>query len=161
MKRARGRPVAAEGPPADELTAMGWEVHPRSLYDGLVRVHRDYAPPRIYITENGAAFADPPAADGRIADPRRVAYLHDHLAAARRAIEDGVPLEGYFVWSLLDNFEWGYGFSKRFGVFGVDFETLERTPKDSAFWYRDVVAANTVLDPFTPTSQGESRAIDS
>lgn len=154
-----GKPVDAKTMPKEELTDMGWEVYPEGLYDGLTRVHRDYAPKKIYIAENGAAYDYPKDGNGRIADPKRVSYLRDHLLAANRAIADGVPLKGYFTWSLMDNFEWGFGFKKRFGLFGVDFKTLERTPKDSAFWYRDTAAANAVDVSLTPANQGETRAL--
>ena len=155
-----GRPVDAKTVPPDELTDMGWEVYPQGLYESLMRVHRAYGPRTIYIAENGAAYDYPVDAEGRIADPKRVTYLREHLLAARQAIAEGVPLEGYFNWSLMDNFEWGFGYTKRFGLFGVDFETQQRIPKDSAFWYRDVAAANAVDDAFTPSIQGESRVID-
>ncbi|MCX7624217.1 MAG: family 1 glycosylhydrolase, partial [Thermomicrobium sp.] len=98
-------------------------------------------PSAIYITENGAAYADV-LVDGRVQDDRRIAYLAAHFAAARRALAAGVPLAGYFVWSLLDNFEWAYGYSKRFGIVYVDFATLERIPKASYYWYREVIARN-------------------
>ncbi len=150
----------AKTAPAEELTDMGWEVFPQGLYDGLMRVHRDYQPRKIYIAENGAAYDYPTDADGRIADPKRIAYLREHLLAARRAIADGVPLKGYFAWSLMDNFEWGFGYTKRFGLFGVDYETQQRLPKDSAFWYRDVAAANAITDTPPPMTEGESRAFD-
>ncbi|MDP9134348.1 MAG: GH1 family beta-glucosidase [Actinomycetota bacterium] len=123
-------------------TEMGWEIDAQGLYDVLGRVHRDYPAIPLYVTENGAAFPDVVAEDGRVADPDRVAYLDSHLRAARRAIADGVDLRGYFVWTLLDNFEWGYGYSKRFGLFHVDFETLQRTPKDSARWFAEVTRRN-------------------
>ncbi len=141
-----GEPEAVPMAPPEELTEMGWEVYPRGLTDLLLRVQRDYAPPAVYITENGAAFPDPPPGDGRVADPRRVAYLRDHLAAARAAMEAGVPLRGYFVWSLLDNFEWGHGYTKRFGLYRVEAADQRRIPKDSAAWYRDVAASNGVDD---------------
>jgi beta-glucosidase len=141
-----GEPVAVPVAPEGDLTEMGWEVHPRGLHDLLLRIQRDYAPPAVYITENGAAFPDPPPVEGRVADARRVAYLRGHLDAAHRALADGVPLRGYFVWSLLDNFEWAHGYTKRFGLYRVDSSTRQRIPKDSAFWYRDVVAANGVHD---------------
>ncbi len=157
---AAGRPRDVKTVPAEDLTDMGWEVYPDGLHASLMRVHREYAPGKIYIAENGAAYTDPVDADGRIADQRRITYHQGHCLAARRAIADGVPLAGYFVWSLLDNFEWGFGFTKRFGLFGVDFDTQQRRPKDSAFWYRDVVAANAVDDTVTPSNQGESRALD-
>jgi beta-glucosidase len=133
-------PMAA---PAD-LTDMGWEVWPQGLEDVLRRLHREYCPARIYVTENGAAYADGPNGDGRVHDARRSAFLAGHLRALRRAIAAGVPVAGYFHWSLLDNFEWGHGYTKRFGLVHVDYATQRRTPKDSAQYYRDVVAANAV-----------------
>jgi len=139
-----GKPTAVPGAPKEELTEMGWEVFPEGLTRTLVRIHEDYGPPVMYITENGAAFPDPPAQNGRIADTRRRDYLRDHLAAAQAAIAAGVPLQGYFAWSLLDNFEWGHGYTKRFGLFKVDFQTLERTAKDSAHYYRDVINSHAV-----------------
>ncbi len=206
-----GRPRALAAGPREALTEMGWAVDPEGLLVALDRIYRDYGSLPLYITENGAAFVDPPpaperstehsterstehsterstehstecstersterspkciagdsalsdqtgkppghsagmpsqvdAAGNRISDPRRVAYVRDHLVAAHRALERGIKLRGYFVWSLMDNFEWNNGFTKRFGLFGVDFTTGERTPKDSAFWYRDIVAARAV-----------------
>jgi beta-glucosidase len=130
--------------PEKELTDMGWEVYPDGLYDILTRVEREYSPGKIYITENGAAFADPEEEEGLVRDPRREDFLRRHLAAARRAIGEGVPLAGYFVWSLLDNFEWAHGYTKRFGLFRVDYGTQRRIPKSSAFMYREVIAANAV-----------------
>jgi beta-glucosidase len=143
---ANGEPEAVRMVPEDELTDMGWEIHPPGLHDLLSRVHRDYAPPALYVTENGTALPDGPEEAGRVADPRRVAFLRGHLEAAHRALADGVPLRGYFVWSLLDNFEWAHGYTKRFGLYRVDFSTRRRIPKDSAFWYRDVATANEVDD---------------
>ena len=143
---ADGKPVSVPAAPKEELTEMGWEVFPQGLTDSLRRVHDDYGPPCIYITENGAAFADPAVANGRIADDQRISYVREHLKAARAAVAAGVPLRGYFVWTLMDNFEWGYGFTKRFGLYQVDPETLERTAKDSAYWYRDTIANNAVSD---------------
>jgi beta-glucosidase len=139
-----GEPVSFPVVPEEELTDMRWEVFPQGLYDLLVRLKQEYKPSRICITENGAAYADGPDPAGRIADLRRIQYLRAHLVMAQRAIEDGVPLLGYFVWSLLDNFEWAHGYTKRFGLYWVDFKTQRRIPKDSAFWYRDVIAANAV-----------------
>jgi len=130
----------------EKLTDMGWEVYPEGLYDTLVRLKTEYAPERIYVTENGAAYPDGPDRAGRVADRRRVEYLRSHLKEAHRALADGVPLLGYFVWSLLDNFEWAHGYTKRFGLYWVDYDSQKRIPKDSAFWYRDVVAANAVDD---------------
>ncbi|MCK5406477.1 MAG: family 1 glycosylhydrolase, partial [Candidatus Krumholzibacteria bacterium] len=97
-----------------------------------------------YITENGAAYSDGPDESGRVADTRRIDFMRGHLRACRRAIENGVPLAGYFAWSLMDNFEWAHGYERRFGLYWVDYKTQKRIPKDSAFWYHDVIAANTV-----------------
>jgi beta-glucosidase len=130
--------------PGGEHTAMGWPVYPQGLEDLILRIQRDYDPPAIYVTENGAAYDDPPPADGRVHDPRRVSYLQRHLLACHRAIEQGAKLRGYFVWSLLDNFEWAEGYAKRFGVTHVDFETQERTIKDSGLFFADVIEANGV-----------------
>jgi beta-glucosidase len=143
---AAGDPVAVRMVPKNERTEMGWEVYPQGLHDLLVRIDREYRPATIYLTENGAAFRDTVGDGGRVADPRRVEYLHGHFLAAHRALVEGVPLRGYFVWSLLDNFEWGQGFTKRFGLVWVDFATQQRIPKDSALWYRDVAAANAIHD---------------
>lgn len=136
-----GQPRAVPAAPPAELTEMGWEVFPEGLLPTLQRLAQEYAAPPIYITENGAAFADAPAQGGRIADPRRVSYLREHVHAAQRALAANLPLAGYFVWTLLDNFEWNQGYTKRFGLFAVGADGSERTPKDSAFWYRDTIAA--------------------
>lgn len=153
-----GKRAAVPPPRPEELTTMGWEVYPRGLYDSLMRIHREYAPRRIYIAENGAAYDDPSGADGRIADTRRIDYLREHLLAAQQAIVDGVPLAGYYAWSLMDNFEWGFGYAKKFGLYAVDPETLVRIPKDSAAWYRGVVSANAVDEAIMPPSRGDTRA---
>jgi beta-glucosidase len=153
---AAGEPVAVRMVPESELTDMGWEVHPAGLHALLLRLEREYRPRKLLVTENGAAYTDPADADGRVADARRVAYLHGHLAAAARAIAAGVPLAGYFTWSLLDNFEWGHGYAMRFGLFDVDFASQRRRARDSAHWYRRVVAANAVDEP---TEQPLSRRI--
>ena len=108
----------------------------------LVRVARDYAPPAIYVTENGAAFDDPDPVNGVVEDPQRVDYYWRYLDACAAAIAQGVPLKGYFAWSLLDNFEWARGYLKRFGIVHVDYKTLVRTPKRSALFYRDLIAAH-------------------
>jgi beta-glucosidase len=121
---------------------MGWEVSTHGLYDTLLDVHQRYRPPAIYITENGAAFADQVSADGRVHDERRVAYLRNHTEQAARAIVAGVPLKGYFAWSLLDNFEWAYGYSRRFGMIYVDFATQERIIKDSGYWFSRLAAGS-------------------
>ena len=131
----------AEVLPDLERTEMGWEIYPQGLADTLLRVAHEYRFPALYITENGAAFADQLSPDGRVHDPARIDYLQSHFATAAAAVRMGVPLKGYFVWSLLDNFEWAYGYSKRFGLVWVDFETLERVWKDSAFWYQQFIRA--------------------
>ena len=121
-------------------TEMGWEVYPPALTDVLVWVKERYGDVPLYVTENGAAFYDPPTAQGgEVDDPLRVAYFRDHLRAAHQAIRRGVDLRGYFAWSLLDNFEWSAGFAKRFGIVHVDLETQQRTPKRSARFYADVI----------------------
>ncbi|MGC4192768.1 MAG: GH1 family beta-glucosidase [Thermomicrobiales bacterium] len=127
---------------AGERTAMDWLVKPEGLFDLLKRVHDDYTPAHIVITENGSAWDDPAPTAGRVADPRRTDYLHGHLLAARDAIEASVPLDGYFAWSLLDNFEWAEGYTKRFGITYVDFATQERTIKDSGRFYAETIGAN-------------------
>ncbi len=121
-------------PPDVEVTSMGWPIQPDGLTEMLTRIERGYGPSRVYVTENGAAFDDR-VVEGRVADERRIDYLERHVSAAHDSIEAGVPLAGYFVWSLLDNFEWSEGYDKRFGIVHVDFATQERTLKDSARWY--------------------------
>lgn len=124
-------------------TETGWEVFAQGLSDTLLWVAKRYGNPPIYITENGAAFFDPPVAeDGILHDPLRVNYLQKHLRAIHGAIEAGVDVRGYCAWSLLDNLEWAHGFSKRFGIVHVNFETQQRTMKDSAYFYREVIASN-------------------
>ena len=120
-----------------------WEVYPPALTRTLLRVRERYGDVPLYVTENGAAFYDAPTArDGRVADPLRVAYLADHIRAAHAALAQGVDLRGYYVWSLLDNFEWSAGYAKRFGIVHVDYATQARTLKDSACFYADVIRAN-------------------
>ncbi|MEE8331431.1 MAG: GH1 family beta-glucosidase, partial [Acidimicrobiia bacterium] len=128
-----GRP-----PQPEETTEMGWEVYPEGLYDMLTRVQTDYEFPLIYVTENGAAFADE-LVDGEVHDPARISYLERHLAQVHRAIDAGVPVAGYFAWSLMDNFEWGHGYSKRFGLTYVDYISQDRIVKASGRWYADVI----------------------
>jgi beta-glucosidase len=134
------RPQIVHDPEA-QRTEMGWEVYPDGLHRLLVRVATDYAPAKIYVTENGAAFPDIRSHDGRVHDPERVAYLESHVEAVARAVAEGAPVKGYFAWSLLDNFEWAYGYAKRFGIVYVDYPTLERVPKDSFNWYRDFISS--------------------
>jgi beta-glucosidase len=116
-------------------TTMNWEIDENGLLELLQRVHKDYPAIDLYITENGAAFADEPSADGAVHDPDRIDYLERHINACAEATRRGVPLKGYFAWSLLDNFEWAHGYGQRFGIVHVDFDTQKRTPKDSALWY--------------------------
>lgn len=125
------------------LTAMGWEIDPQGLTDLLLRLHRDYPVPPLLITENGAAFDDrfvDGPVGGRVHDHERAEYLQQHLEAVARAIAAGAPVWGYMVWSLLDNFEWASGYTKRFGLFHVDYASQRRTAKDSAIWYREFLA---------------------
>ncbi|HEY2067823.1 MAG TPA: family 1 glycosylhydrolase, partial [Gemmatimonadaceae bacterium] len=129
--------------PEHAYTETGWEVHPPSLTRTLLWVTQRYGRLPLYVTENGAAFYDPPhAIDGRIDDPLRVWYYREHLKAAHDAIRRGADLRGYFAWSLLDNYEWSLGYSKRFGLVHVDYATQKRTPKASALFYRDVIRSN-------------------
>jgi beta-glucosidase len=127
-----------------ERTPMGWLVDPDGLYDLLLRLSSEAPGLPLYITENGCAAEDYVNPDGGVNDVERVSYLHRHLDAAARAIKDGANLAGYYVWSLLDNFEWGWGYQKRFGIVFVDFGTQRRIPKSSAGFYSDVVRANAV-----------------
>ena len=128
--------------PAQELTVMGWEVYPQGLTETLQRIANEYAPRRIYVTESGAAYPDTLDDDGQVHDPQRVAYLAGHLRAAREALASGVPLAGYFAWSLLDNFEWARGYIPRFGVVYVDYPTQRRIVKNSGRFLAEVAATN-------------------
>lgn len=141
----RGFAQVAE--PQSEVTEMGWEVYPPGLYDVLVRTYNHYGFQHLYVCENGAAYADVVSDDGHVHDMKRVEYFHKHLLQAHRAISVGVPLKGYYAWSLMDNFEWAFGYSKRFGLVYVDFESQQRILKNSAHYYRDVISANSALDP--------------
>jgi len=127
--------------PEGRYTEMGWEVYPDGLYRLLTRLRRDYDLPDLYITENGAAFPDTLQPGGVVEDPLRVEYLRDHLEAARRAIRAGVPLRGYFAWSLLDNFEWAYGYGKRFGLVYVNYADQARFIKASGHWFQRLIGA--------------------
>jgi beta-glucosidase len=142
VPESENAPQTVFPPPPSEQTTMGWEVYPEGLYQLLCRIHFEYGPSRILVTENGSAYPDTVAHDGRIHDERRVRYLRDHLEAIGRAIDAGAPVEGYFAWSLLDNFEWAKGYTQRFGLVHVDYRTQQRRPKDSAFYYADVVRRN-------------------
>lgn len=124
-------------------TQTGWEVFPQGLTDTLLWIRDNYGNPPVYITENGAAFFDPPQVEGAVLeDPLRVDYLRKHITAVYNAMQRGADVRGYFVWSLFDNFEWAYGFSKRFGIVHMNYETLQRTPKSSAHFYSKVIATN-------------------
>lgn len=136
---AFGMPLAEVEREGVEATAMGWPIVPEAMTRLLLRVHRDYGVP-VFVTENGMAGYDYATPEGAVEDPERIAYLDGHIAAVGRAIEAGVEVRGYFVWSLLDNFEWSYGYSQRFGIVYVDYPTSTRIPKASARWYRDLIA---------------------
>jgi len=144
VPESQNKPVSTFA--GEEHTEMGWEVYPSGLYKFVERVHLEYSFPALMITENGAAYPDK-ITNGRIHDQDRIHYLAAHLREAARILEAGIPLQGYFAWSLMDNFEWAYGYSKRFGLVYVDFESLERTMKDSAYWYRDVITKNKLILP--------------
>ncbi len=126
-------------PAEGSRTAMDWPVDADGLYELLTRLRDDLPGVPLLVTENGAAYEDYSDPSGAVHDPERVAYLHGHLDAVRRAVADGAEVRGYFLWSLLDNFEWAYGYSKRFGIVHVDFASQRRTPKDSARWYSEVI----------------------
>ncbi len=125
-----------------EVSYMGWEIYPDGLYDLLKRVDKEYDSPLIYITENGMGAKDDIIVDKVVQDDDRLSYLKRYLEAANRAIKEGVNLKGYFVWSLMDNFEWVWGYSKRFGIIRIEYETQERMWKKSSLWYRDVIKNN-------------------
>ena len=133
-----GSPITL--PAAPPTTATGWEIYPDGMFEVLTRLHREYGVKSLYVTESGAAFHDVRSPDGSVHDPGRISYLTRYLDAVMRARGAGVPVHGFFVWSLLDNFEWNEGYSKRFGLVYVDFATLERVPKSSFSWFRQVIA---------------------
>jgi len=141
------RNLSGTGVPLDpvasgkKVTDMGWEVFPDGLSELLERLRADYPLPPVYIMENGAAYKDQ-LVDGRVADVDRISYLRSHIEAVADALARGIDLRGYFVWSLLDNFEWADGYTKRFGIVYVDYETQRRVPKDSAIWYRALCSAS-------------------
>jgi beta-glucosidase len=140
--------------PEAQHTDMGWEVYPDGLQALLTRLAEEYSPAAIYVTENGAAFGDVRVHDGRVHDPERTAYLDSHISAVGRAVAAGVPVKGYFVWSMLDNFEWAHGYGKRFGIVYVDYPTLERVPKDSFYWYRDFIGSRPRQPAPSPVAAG-------
>ena len=124
-----------------ERTDFGWEVRPEALHDVIMRIWNDYGLP-IYITENGASYDDKPNEEGEVQDERRVSFLQRYIAQVARAIDEGADVRGYYLWSLMDNFEWAFGYDQRFGITRVDFETQKRTIKQSGYWYRDVISKN-------------------
>ena len=130
--------------PNAEITEMSWEVYPEGMFEMLGQVHFGYGFPAIYITENGAAYADLVDAGGQVHDPARISYLRRHLRQALRAISMGVPVRGYFAWSLMDNLEWALGTSKRFGLVHVDYTSQRRTLKSSAWWYQEIILKNAI-----------------
>jgi beta-glucosidase len=129
-------------PEGVETTAMGWPVEPDGFTELLVRLHEEYVEVPIYVTENGRAVYDYVDPEGEVEDEERISYLDAHFRAAHDAMQQGVDLRGYMVWSLLDNFEWAEGYSKRFGIVFVEYGTQRRIPKTSARWYRDVIERN-------------------
>jgi beta-glucosidase len=151
-----GTPAAPDQPgsegiafrdPDGPVTDMNWLIEPSGLTRLLKRIHDDYDGIPMLITENGAAYPEGPAEDGAVHDARRIEYLDGHLRACHDALAAGVDLRGYFVWSLMDNFEWAEGYAKRFGIVHVDYTTQQRVLKDSAKWYREVIRRNGIADP--------------
>jgi beta-glucosidase len=123
-------------------TATGWEIYPDGLYEVLMRLHKGYGNPTLYVTENGVAFEDNVTKEGSVQDDDRIVFIRDHLISVYRAIKDGATVKGYSVWSFIDNFEWWDGYSPRFGLVHTDYQTQKRTPKKSYYWYKQVIANN-------------------
>lgn len=145
IKKASGNDilhVEEVKPEGSEYTEMGWEIYPEGLLDLLRRIQKDYDNPVVVITENGAAFRDNVIKDGVIQDDDRIRYLEKHLEAVKKAISEGIRLEGYYIWSLIDNFEWAHGYGKRFGLFHVNYQSLERSWKKSAIWLKGYIEDN-------------------
>jgi beta-glucosidase len=135
-------PTVEAAPPGPEnYTEMDWEIYPDGLFNNLAWLAFGYHVPKIYIAENGASYSTSPGVDGHVHDDLRTEYLKKHFAAAERAIQAGIPLKGYFVWSLMDNFEWSYGYTQRFGIVWVDFANQRRIIKNSGYWYRELIAS--------------------
>jgi beta-glucosidase len=128
--------------PSKNETEMGWEIYPQGLYEMVSRVHQEYKPGKILITENGASYSDSPDSTGKVHDQKRIDYLDSHIGAIGKAIVEGIPVMGYYVWSFMDNFEWAFGYAQRFGLVFVDYSTQKRFPKDSAYWYQKVIKQN-------------------
>jgi len=133
-----GQPVQRAIVTGRPITSMGWEIVPEGLTELLLRLQNEYGLP-MFITENGSAFDDEPDDAGFVQDDDRIAYFDSHLGAIALARQQGVDIRGYFAWSLMDNFEWAYGYDKRFGIIRVDYDTQERIPKASAKWYSDTI----------------------
>ena len=131
-----------ESVPGASYTEMGWEVHPQTIGDLLLKLHKEYGVPSLFVTENGAAFDDVVGSDGEVNDLQRIEYLREHIRSVSRVLEQGVPIQGYLVWSLLDNYEWAEGYSKRFGLIYVDYATQKRTIKQSGHWYAELIASH-------------------
>jgi beta-glucosidase len=138
--------VPAGAPAPEGYTEMGWPITPAALTAFLVRIQKEYAPAAVVISENGASYSDGPDAGGVVADDRRIRYLSRHIKAMADAMAAGVPVTGYLVWSLLDNLEWTSGYRQRFGLVWVDHDTQERIPKNSYFWYRDLISSRKSQD---------------
>jgi beta-glucosidase len=124
---------------------MGWEVCPEALYDLMVRLREEYTQIPIYITENGAAYDDVLSKDKRVHDVKRIDYIKRHLIKVSELNEQGADIKGYFIWSLMDNYEWVFGYSKRFGIIYIDYNTQRRILKDSALWYKDLIKNRTII----------------
>jgi beta-glucosidase len=136
-----GKPEDVPTPVGFPITAIQWPVTPEALYWGPRFLYERYGKP-IYITENGMTNRDVISLDGKVHDPQRIDFLHRYLRELRRAAADGVDVRGYFLWTVMDNFEWGEGYKERFGIVYVDYPSQRRIPKDSAYWYRDIIASN-------------------
>jgi beta-glucosidase len=132
--------------PMHSFTTMGWGIYPSGLTAVLLELKNDFGNPKVFITENGCAAVDEPAADGSVRDQERIQYLRMHLIAAHDALQAGANLAGYITWSLMDNFEWAHGYSQKFGLVRIEPETRARIPKSSYYWYRDVIATNTIAE---------------
>jgi beta-glucosidase len=141
LLKTRNEPYSA---PGWGRTTMDWGINPQGLKAVLLDVKNNYGNPAVYIMENGCSLPDTPDEDGFVADWERVNYLRAHLQAVHQALQAGANLRGYFVWSLMDNFEWNWGYDRRFGLVHVDFTSQRRIPKQSAYWYRDVITDNAV-----------------
>jgi beta-glucosidase len=147
VPESENRPVTVVQSPKTEENwmEMGWEIYPEGLFEVLSRLYYEYHVPAVYITENGCSLPDKPNKNGQVEDQQRIKYLKDHISAIKKALRQNIPVKGYFVWSLLDNFEWGLGYSQRFGLVWVDHKTQERILKDSAYWYQRFISGEEPL----------------